>query len=1310
MSDRVVIVRADSKILQFPNTERLHTYTNGDVLIRTNAPEEESAGESEVIPVQLGVKLPGIQAETFKYSQPKLLAGNDREIITVYVELIGPVAPEWLQTLRDLGIEPLQYHPENSYLCRGTVEAFRQAQEQSFVWRITPATDSTKPQTPVPETGEIPVWIVVQGTQAQAAEIIRELNALPDVEIYPEQEIEQIGFYLRLRGLVTAEGQSYLLLHRLVMAVEPYIAPKPEDEVAGLIIAGEYNASYQPQGSYLRWLEDHNLNGQGVTIGIVDNGVDVTHPAFSGRIADLGDGTKSWHGTFVAGHAAGCYLSEKDGNQFIYGLGMAPAANLLVQSNSRPAAILCRETVTQKAPNGVAGCIQNNSWGAGTRNPMDYSSQEAAYDQLVRNADPESNIPKPLTICFSSGNSGAAGLTRPKAAKNIIVTGNSENYRPDVGKDQSDNIQEVYSGPRASSYGNCGDSRIRPHIVAPGEWTASANYDSRSGQKEYISQQLTWGGGSSGASPKTAGACALLIQWWQQHNGGKEPSPAMLRALVVNGAEALASGGFIPNKIQGWGRLNLNNILAEDVEHTYSDQTVMLKRRGEVQTWQIWVTDSKQPVKITLAWTDPPGAIGSGTPDISCIVNKLALRVEVDGKLYRGNQFQHGWSYPDGTAEREAWDNLQNIYLPAGEAKQTIKVSVMALDITTNCLTGKIDTPQQDFALVITNGREDKNSPSGTVFVGVDNQAQSQPQPDKPDDFWTAEPGNHDRRDRQVDWWQNINTKAGNEQSNNIKPSQPKDVDAWWLAGAAKVARSQPETEQNSGLLDDANFVAALQAGANLVQTVGNHQVVISNKEQGKEKADSFDSFLPEVNQSESPISISGCLRRGQNYNRTELANEDNNSLSFAETLANLKLDWEESDNQRRIAVLVVGAGTRISLTDLEILRMLTFQGKLYLLSDYPPVLAFLAQRIHRQLGIEFRLAESAESLATLVQETITEASGLQKVDVKQSSVDDSSLVKRFAFQVVNADKNLTLRIQLSPNQQPSQIELYRPQQNPILLVAGNDYIDMTVEADNNSALQINIAAPSKTDDFITWAGEWEIKISQSINEELTDVAVWALSELEFTSHKQPTPISETKRDRTENLVVISNESGVSFSRLQSQPQIISTSSISSEADREIDVTVEASRLELETTEILPEASSELLSPSLSTFVSVPPASTGAVIVDLPMHLEGVDANGDRYARNFRMNLIQLQPRSALRESLEPEKLIFTPAEITEINYADDEIVSLLLSKSEYQRLVAVVSPILRQQLAEISQDFISKKKLIFGVIGSELYGLVKLL
>jgi subtilisin family serine protease len=134
-------------------------------------------------------------------------------------------------------------------------------------------------------------------------------------------------------------------------------------------------------------------------------------------------------------------------------------------------------------------------------------------------------------ICFSSGNSGNNGLTRPKGAKNIITTGNFENYRPadlfGCGENDADNINERYvrtcadSGTGASSIGNCGDGRVKPDVVAPGQWTASANssVDGKPpGHSRYISAHCVYGGGTSAASPKTAGAAALIIQWWRQRH------------------------------------------------------------------------------------------------------------------------------------------------------------------------------------------------------------------------------------------------------------------------------------------------------------------------------------------------------------------------------------------------------------------------------------------------------------------------------------------------------------------------------------------------------------------------------------------------------------------------------------------------------------------------------------------------------------------------------------------------------------------------------------------------------------------------
>ena len=77
----------------------------------------------------------------------------------------------------------------------------------------------------------------------------------------------------------------------------------------------------------------------------------------------------------------------------------------------------------------VLGSISNNSWGNGTNSNV-YDSYTAQFDGFTRDASTAASI-DPILLVFSAGNNGpgANTLTRPKAAKNLISTGNSENLR-----------------------------------------------------------------------------------------------------------------------------------------------------------------------------------------------------------------------------------------------------------------------------------------------------------------------------------------------------------------------------------------------------------------------------------------------------------------------------------------------------------------------------------------------------------------------------------------------------------------------------------------------------------------------------------------------------------------------------------------------------------------------------------------------------------------------------------------------------------------------------------------------------------------
>lgn len=1242
MTQNIYLVPAVETIPEDESLRVVHTYENGDRLVHTSGPLVEAGGMNEV---RSGLSLPAVGGEALERARQTLasapLSETGDPVRLAYVELIGPTDNAWLEILHQHGIELLRYQPFHCYLAQGTRGAFLAISNEPFVQYVTPLIPSLKAAPAVPEAGTEDVVITLVTPAAGMEQIITELDDIPGVHLADDRPAGAIGSTLRIRAKVDSSGREELLRHPRVERIDLFQVPQIEDEVANLVVAGQYSAANLPQGSYLAWMEKQGLNGSGVTIGIVDSGVEEDHPAFSGRITSLDGGRRSWHGTMVAGHAAGRYLDERDPNNFIYGVGVAPAAELLAQDFSdvtvSPARV-CRETVTSTGSRNRA-TIQNNSWGTELRNPMDYGSLEADYDALVRNADPGGSTPRPLTICFSVGNSGSNGMTRPKAAKNLIVTGNSKSYRPQVAGEESDNINEVYTGQDASSHGSCGDRRIRPHVMAPGEWTASANYNSPAIWR--VSDRITYGGGSSGASPKTAGACALLTQWWRRNNNQASPSPAMLRALIVNGAVPMdvRFGGPIPNMQQGWGRLNLANILREDVPHIYVDQSIRLRSRGESKTWHVRIGNSVEPLKITLAWTDPPGSPGSGfdLAGPSPIVNRLALRVETNNDTYLGNNFDKGWSvsYSGIHTPTEGSDNLQNIFLPAGVGSGTLRVTVTALDLTTNCLTLRPGEPQQDFALLIANGVLDSDTTPAEVVVVVDDNAGGESKQDDADDFWsaTAEDNNDDSL-LDSDWWDEL---EGQESPTDGDEDETEDEDDWGWADAWTEAGNPPTTAATEAtilperLVENKAIVLALQQGMGLL---GSSDAIVVPQSGLKTES----GAAPEL----QPLSLAGDDQDAATITRVV-------GRKLNEALADLLASWPQygaAGTRRRVAILFVGSGTRVSRRDLDAMRRLAFYGDLYLLSDSEAVLSFLAQRIHLSAGVHFRLASGASELANLLVETMAEVGGSHAVSLQQlEEKTNDGLLLRYRFHVTNLDRQIVIEIEqvetavLAVPAAPPKLWLQPPGAAPLVVTtqSGHQWITL-VERGGTQKVVLDRSNESGQ----PWAGVWQLHLKLAPGMvERPRLRVWARSALALRLEERHSIATEAGGDagragHEETLVHLSGNDGVQLSAVQLRSGIIGGTAPAIEAGGPVQINARPPRAEIlrgENGEALKTEAggSTYMTASLSTWLPLPNLGQKAIVMDLALRVSGADSAGHRFHRQVRQNIIRLVSRDRWR-------------------------------------------------------------------------------
>ncbi len=400
---------------------------------------------------------------------------------------------------------------------------------------------------------------------------------------------------------------------------------------------------------------DHGIHGEGQIVGHIDGPIDMsscyvrdasvgspgpTHRKIVAYRSAAGLGADG-HGTHTAGTVAGDRTpingsTDQNGNAWAARLSHTNV-NDIFGSGSAPSNLYSMLL----AAHGDGARVHTNSWGD------DGTTQ---YTSWCRDIDEFSWENEDSLVLFSVTNTST--LKTPENAKNCLAVGGS------------------FNGASASQFctggtGPTSDGRRKPEVYAPGCSIVSASAGQSCG--------TTSSSGTSMACPAVTAAGALVRQYFTEGwyptglktvSDSLTPTGALTKAMLVSSAVDMTGVAGYPSLREGWGRILLENslyflgdtkgLVVRDVRNAAGLGT------GQLGDLAVDVSGSADPLRVTLAWTDPPASLLAA----QAWVNDLDLEVRApDGTTYFGNVLASGFSVPGGV--RDDKNNVEQVIVSA---------------------------------------------------------------------------------------------------------------------------------------------------------------------------------------------------------------------------------------------------------------------------------------------------------------------------------------------------------------------------------------------------------------------------------------------------------------------------------------------------------------------------------------------------------------------------------------------------------------------------------------------------------------------